>query len=156
MTEAAQMSEAQRDPHLLAAISNFYKSYEPGIYSKRPGAHREVLVTYAHRRAPLDELIAPLVLQLWKLGFETIGSCQELTSGEHAGKAYVTFPFEEDGRRACAILAAAGFQVSPIPRRMNITGDGGEMLDYDGLALIFAAENIPGITATLGAPKQLQ
>ena len=61
--------------------------------------HKAVLLEYGKEKAWIDELLAPVILSVWKLGFRTIHCCQEPTPG-------VTFICFEDRLGMELVIAA--------------------------------------------------
>jgi hypothetical protein len=114
----AFMSELERD-RLQHAVDRFYRSPRDLVYSMKPtDKHKQVSIAHGHRRAVVDELIAPLILELWRCGFDTLGSCQEHASG----KAYIMFPFQEHGEAVHKILSDAGIESSCEPVALGVRG----------------------------------
>jgi hypothetical protein len=60
-----------------------------------PG-HRQVRIEHEGMSADVDEGIAEVVLALWRLGFDTISSCEHL---EGTAVAFVGFPTVDDAER---------------------------------------------------------
>jgi len=80
--------------HAKGASRNFYLRPDYNVYSKPPMSdHKQLFIEYGKRRAHVDEKIAPLILEVWKRGLETGGSCEERPSG----RAYIGFPVPGEG-----------------------------------------------------------
>jgi hypothetical protein len=85
---------AQAHEHRLSqVIRNFYHAPNYDIYSMKPtGEHTQVPVEVGWRRGHVDEGIAALIAAAWKLGLDTIGSCQCRPPGtKFEGQAYIGF-----------------------------------------------------------------
>lgn len=91
-TEAVQAAEVEAEEQkVLAAARSFYREPDYSVYTYKPtDAHKQVHIAHGQRRADVDEGIGPLIVEVWRLNLETMGSCQERTDGENAGKAYST------------------------------------------------------------------
>lgn len=93
------------------AAREFYKTPDYSIYSKSPGnGHEQVRIELGDRKADVDVDIADVILAIWALECDTIGSCQEAKSG----KAYVGFIVLADAETVYSILAAAGIQAELV------------------------------------------
>lgn len=72
--------------------------------------HKQVKVTYKRLSADIDVKIAPLILEIWKAGVRTDGSCQAM--GDMDGMVWIAFPYVEDATRFLQIAAA---EFNPAP-----------------------------------------
>jgi hypothetical protein len=64
------------------AVPRGHLVYDPeAADAVRGRAHRTVLIESAGQSAAIDELIAPLLAEIWKAGIRTLHSCQENPSG---------------------------------------------------------------------------
>jgi hypothetical protein len=120
----ADATEFLREDRLDKAINNFYENPNYDIYTMKPtGRHEQVLVQVGHRRANVDVGIASVIRELFRIGLDTIGSCQERPKGEtFAGQAYVAFYRERDATRFYNILCSAGIEATIKPKSMKISG----------------------------------
>jgi len=73
--------------------------------------HEQTHIEYLNRSADVDEGIAPLVLVLWELGYETTGSCEAYVHVE--GFAYVTFTTKDQAHKFMRAVGAEGRLVVP-------------------------------------------
>lgn len=103
------LSQGMRD----VMTRKLYETPDYAVYSVQPTDHHpQVEIRYEHRYAAVDERIAPLVLEAWKRGWETMGSCQERPpDSKHAGQAYLDFPDPAHGRKFAAALRVASIAV---------------------------------------------
>jgi hypothetical protein len=129
----------------IQATKQFYLSPNYSIYSRPPtDEHRQVLVERRHRRAYVDEKIAPLVEALWDRGLETLGSCQERSSGE----AYIGFPLARQGALFHKKLVDARIESECKETKLRIRNpDTGEILEINAANVLFSPEDIPRIAA---------
>jgi hypothetical protein len=120
--QAASATEALREDRLNEAIKSFYENPDYDIYTTRPtDRHEQVLVQVGHRRAQVDAGIASVIRELFRMGLDTIGSCQEQAKGEpFEGQAYVGFCRERDARRFYNILNSAGIEATFKPKKVKI------------------------------------
>ena len=138
------------------AIRNFYASPDYSVYSMQPtDRHKQVHVEVGHRRADVDEQIAPLIAELWKRALETGGSCQARPEGsKHAGKAYVGFWRITQGEQFKSILDAAGMQCELEPKKPRLhrrrsDGTTSDELAFDGANVLFKSTDIAKATEAL-------
>jgi hypothetical protein len=112
----------QIEDRLNDAINSFYENPNYNIYTTRPtDRHEQVLVQVGHRRAHVDTGIASVIRELFRLGLDTIGSCQEQAKGEpFEGQAYVGFCRERDASRFYDILSSAGIEAALKPKKLKI------------------------------------
>lgn len=114
--------EAINEERLTEAIGNFYASPDYDIYSMKPtGEHVQVPVEVGHRRGHVDEGIASLIGEVWRLGLDTLGSCQERPPGSsNAGKAYLGFPRMRDARFFYQRLSEAEIPATFAEKKLEI------------------------------------
>ncbi len=73
-TLTAIEKELTRDPR-GEIVRKLYEKPNYDIYTVRPtDKHKQVAVRHGHCSAEVDEGIAPLVLEVWKRGWDTMGS----------------------------------------------------------------------------------
>jgi hypothetical protein len=61
--------------------------------------HRQVRIEHEGQRALVDEGIAGLILDLWRLGFRTTGSCQQLFGHDGVNSvAWIMFATPEEAK----------------------------------------------------------
>jgi len=120
---AALATKPIPEDRLEEAIKSFYENPNYDIYTTKPtDRHAQVLVQVGHRRAHVDVGIASVIRELFRLGLDTIGSCQEGDKGEpFEGQAYIGFCRERDARHFYNILAAGGIEATFKPKRLMIT-----------------------------------
>ncbi|MCI0632234.1 MAG: hypothetical protein L0Y44_16445 [Phycisphaerales bacterium] len=118
-THATQVAGEDR---LENAIKGFYETPNYDIYTTKPtDRHQQVLVHLGHRRAHVDAGIASVIRELFRLGLDTIGSCQEQAKGEpFEGQAYIGFCRERDARRFYNILTSGGINATFKPKKLKI------------------------------------
>lgn len=128
----------------IQATNSFYLSPNYSIYSKPPtGEHPQVFIELGHRRAYVDEGIAPLVLAIWEWGLETLGSCQERPSG----KAYVGFPLARQGKLFHKKLTEAAVKSECMAKKLRLQkSDSGQVVEVDSANVLFSPADIPRIT----------
>ena len=156
---AVEQAKAEINAHRLrCAINQFYAAPRDSIYSVQPtGEHEQVSIEHRHRRAAVDEGIAPLVIEVWRYGFDTLGSCQ----GRASGKAYVAFPIAEQGHAFHKILSQGGIQSTCEDKRLRVASvsardavvDESELITFDALNVMFSPEDIPRIADLLRASR---
>lgn len=144
--------EEVNDQKLTEAINNFYASPDYDIYSIKPtGGHAQVPVEVGHRRGHVDEKIAPLIAEVWRVGLDTIGSCQERPPGApNEGKAYVGFPRMRDARFFHERLSEAGIPATLVEKKFKISMRQGpdalsEALEFDSANVLFDPDDIDRI-----------
>ncbi len=84
--------------------------------------HRQVHVRHGDTEADVDELLAPLILACWRVGIQTVMSCQHFdpaSSGSYdTGRplVWIVFPGEHDAKRFLQLAPPGGlwFDVRPI------------------------------------------
>jgi len=72
--------------------------------------HRQVKVSYKRLRAPIDVKIAPLILEMWKAGIKTQGSCQRMS--DMSDMVWIELLFVEEAVKFLNI-ASADFDQAP-------------------------------------------
>ena len=93
----------------------------------RSGAHPTVRVDFGTRSAAIDVAMAPLVLQLWRLGIDTLACCQRRDDGN----AYILFPTVAHARAfLCAALRFDGSARRSIARLHGTRSLYWRALDY--------------------------
>jgi hypothetical protein len=112
----------QNEDRLNEAIKSFYENPNYDIYTTRPtDRHQQVLVQVGHRCAHVDAGIASIIRELFRLGLDTIGSCQEQAMGEaFEGHAYVGFCREGDANRFYNLLRSSGIEATLKPKKLKI------------------------------------
>jgi hypothetical protein len=139
------------------AIQNFYENPNYDIYTTRPtDQHEQVFVQVGHRRAHVDTGIADLISELFRLGMDTIGSCQGRPKGQSLDEeAYIAFVRERDARRFYEILTSAGIEATGKPTRLIILtrqmveGPTTDQIEVPGGNVMFPATAIDRITQLL-------
>src|SRR5262245_35438023 len=63
--------------------------------------HKQVRIRWKHQQAEVDEGLAPLILEIWKHGIDTIMSCQE----NQPGIAWIDFASAKDAERFLTLVA---------------------------------------------------
>ena len=118
----ARAIDEVKEQKLAAAIRNFYLSPDYGTYSIQPtGDHQQVALQVGWRMGFVDEGIAPLLAEVWRLGLDTLGSCQERPLGtESAGMAYLGFPRRSDAECFHRWLTLAGIPATLKDKRITI------------------------------------
>ena len=93
------------------------------IYTVKPtDEHKQVAIRHLHYSAEVDERIAPLVLEVWKRGWDTMGSCQERPKeSQYSGMAYLDFPNPKHGREFVNILKASHIETTDGVNELNIS-----------------------------------
>jgi hypothetical protein len=143
------------EQRLAIAIRNFYLSPDYDIYSMKPtGDHTQVPVQVGWRRGHVDEGIAELISETWRLGLDTVGSCQSRPAGDKfAGMAYVGFFRCTDAECFHDWLVAAGIQSTlkevkgSIARTAGPDGRTEEIIEYTNANVLFAPSCIDQISA---------
>lgn len=118
----ANTAQCAAEDRLEDAIKGFYENPNYDIYTTKPtDRHEQVRVQVGHRRAHVDAGIASVIRELFRLGLDTIGSCQEGAKGEpFEGQAYVGFCRERDARRFYNILTSGGIESTFKPKKLKI------------------------------------
>ncbi len=119
---AADHAKPADEDRLEDAIRSFYANPNYDIYTTKPtDRHAQVLVQVGHRRAHVDVGIASVIRELFRLGLDTIGSCEEQAKGEpFEGQAYVGFCRERDAKRFYDIVTAGGINATFKPKKLKI------------------------------------
>ena len=138
---------------LRQVMDGFYADPNYDIYSLKPtDLHKQIHISYGTRKADVDELLAPLILELWKMDYDTLGSCQELANGESAGMAYVSFPFAEQGTTVHQILTAAGIDSVANPKKLQISPRNGtpeQSVQLEMISVQFSPKDIERVCVAL-------
>jgi len=142
---------------LKQAVDAFYQHPLDAIYSVKPkGEHPQVFVQVGHRMGNVDEKVAPLIRELWRLGFDTIGSCQ----AGRTGKGYLGFPFAPQGNAFHKILSDAGLysvaeqKTVSIGRRSSLNASPEDKMIFESVNVSFASDDIGRIVDLLRALKR--
>ncbi len=103
-----------------------YEKPDYRVYSLAPeDDHKQVDLRHDHRYAQVDKLVAPLVLEVWKRGWETMGSCQERPpESQKHGWAYLDFPAPGHGRAFKQAMIDAGIPTDDDMTELTIGGKG--------------------------------
>ncbi len=147
----AEMRQQLRLDKLRSAMQHFYQEPNDAIYSRPPtDRHRQLRVQWGPRSANVDERLAPIIQEIWRRDFDTIGSCEELEeTNPHCGMAYVSFPFLAHGGEFVHLLAEAGIECASDRKRMGIRSDKGDELTFDILNVRFWPRDFSRILETL-------
>jgi hypothetical protein len=110
------------------AAKAFYDRPNYSAYTIPHGSiHTQAFVEHGHRKGHVDERLAPLIQQVWRLNLDTLASCQDRTQGAQSpGTAYVRFFVRSDAKRFDAMLKAASFQASYADAEMTIGNQNGK------------------------------
>ena len=142
------LTEMIDEQRTLSAINGFYDSPDYSIYTKTPSDdHPQVPVQVGHRKANVDEKIAPLIEVIWQSGGDTIGSCQE-----HApGKSYIGFALRRHGDAFAQTLQQAGIKAESQQKKLSIkNADTGDVFEMKTINVTFPLADIPRIVELLG------
>jgi hypothetical protein len=145
------------EQRLAIAIRNFYLSSNDDIYSMKPtGEHNQIPVEVGWRRGHVDEGIAELIAETWRLGLDTIGSCQSRPAGDKfAGLAYIGFFRHADAECFHDWLASAGISSTlkevkgSIAKTAGAGGQSEEIIEYTNANVLFAPSCIDQISGIL-------
>lgn len=112
---------------IRANVVKQYESPDPDIWPSTPtDDHVQKFIQVGYRKGEVDELIAPLIEQLWRLSWDTIGSCQC-----DAGKsAWVAFPVKKDGEAYAAFLAKKRIRTNTQYRPQSIRLKDGKIVTW--------------------------
>lgn len=77
-----------------------------------PTKHPQVHIEWGDQAAEVDEGIAPLILELWKAGIDTMMSCQD-----NDGRLWIEFPDTADAARFLDVVADYDEDVESIYNR---------------------------------------
>jgi hypothetical protein len=124
------------------------------IYAGRQDIHEKREVKYGNKAAMVDLPMVPLIYQLWRANYDTIGSCQEWEASR--GWAYVQFLSPEwGGTLFLNTLLQHGFdcQQKEEPMPINLTKGGIKLGDFTAhtLHVYFPTTQIPRIAETMKA-----
>jgi hypothetical protein len=122
----APATDSVGEDRLEDAIKSFYDNPNYDIYTTKPtDRHQQVLVQVGHRRAHVDVGIVSIIRELFRLGLDTIGSCQEGAKGEpFEGQAYVGFCRERDAKRFYNMLTSGGIAATFKAKKLKIVTRG--------------------------------
>lgn len=145
--------EAVNEQRLTAAINRFYASPNDDIYSMKPtGEHAQVPIEVGHRRGNVDEKIAPLIAEVWRVGLDTIGSCQDRPAGSpHEGMAYIGFPRMQDARAFHSRVSEAGIPATFVENKFKVAlrqspdAPNEETFEFDAANVLFDPNDIDRI-----------
>jgi len=152
--EAIQaLVELMNDEKLTQAVNMFYAEPDYDTYSIKPtGEHVQVPVELGHRRGYVDELMAPIILGIWKLGLDTLGSCQSRPKGtNNEGMAYVGFPRLRDAKSFYDRLTRAGIPCRfdekklTIGRKQSKDASPSEVIEIDSGNVLFEVQYLEKI-----------
>jgi len=148
LLEEVKAQTAKR--RLKQAMNAFYLNPNYSIYTVQPtDEHPQVRIQVGHRIANVDERIGPLIQEVWRLGLDTLGSCQEAK----AGQAWIGFPIAEEGDAFHRILGEAGIP-STIDRRIGHIASvdrPDEKIEYEQVNVLFASTDIERVFVQLRA-----
>lgn len=135
------------------AIQGFYDQPNYDIYSIQPtDEHPQESVQVGRRRAKVDVGVARLIELLWRLEFDTIGSCQKRSSGTSIGMAYVALPIPGHGEALLELLQRSGLECTLKQKILGIKNEEtGEKLEIPCAHIHFDPDLIPGIEMALQA-----
>ena len=145
-----------RDGILTSMINNFYEYPNYEIYSMKPtGEHVQVYVEVGHRRGQVDAGIATLIGEVWRIGLDTIGSCQCRPAGhKYPGMAYLGFPRPEDAEFLQKRCEEASIYCVVEPKKLKLghqpkqAGES-ETIEFDSANVLFMPDDIDRITEAL-------
>lgn len=131
------------------AAAAFYESMDYDIYSRPPtGDHEQVFVELGERRAFVDKKMAGIVAQVWRLGLDTAGSCQERPSG----KAYIGFCVPGQGQDFMSLFDGVNIDVELKETTTKIQNPKtGEMIELDTANVLFSPTEIENIESHLAS-----
>jgi hypothetical protein len=132
-----------------AAMRSFYENPNYAIYSTpQPPEHEQVAVTWGHRRATVDKGIADVIVGLWQLDFDTLGSCEQRPSG----KAYVLLPVPGQGHAFIDLISKMGISAEFQPKIRTVQdSSNGRERRIPGGNVIFDPIDIPKVVSILRA-----
>jgi hypothetical protein len=112
--------EDEEDYAVRTAVEGQYQNPDDSLFTMKPtGEHKQVYVEDRHRKANVDELLAPLILECWKSNWETLGSCQQRSCGQ----SYISFPRPAPAEAFVAVARDAGIDgITTKPMKMTIAG----------------------------------
>jgi hypothetical protein len=151
-TEGARLEEVRAQTYrgrLQQAVNAFYRSPDYSIYTVQPtDEHPQVRIQVGHRMASVDEFLGPLIQEVWRLGLDTLGSCQKKKSG----KAWIGFPIAEHGDTFHRALSEAGI-ASNIERKIGHIAycpqgreSAQDKIEYEQVNVSFSPNDIVPIT----------
>ena len=147
---------------LTDMINRFYQKPNYDIYSMKPtGRHVQVSIQVGHRKGEVDERLVPLIKEVWRLGLDTMGSCQDRPEGHRfAGLAYIWFPRLQDARRFEELLKNAGIECVFDPKQCGVKrekplGRDDDKAMFENANIVFAPSDIERITELLRGKVEL-
>ena len=149
--------EEINERRLTEAINNFYVQPNYESYSIKPtGEHTQVAIEVGHRRGQVDEKIAPLIAEVWCLGLDTTGSCQQRPIGTpNDGKAYIAFPRLRHARFFHDCLVRAHIPSEFVEKKFRIAHhrnpqeEASEVIEFDCANILFEHDAISVIVELL-------
>lgn len=130
---------------LKQAMNAFYRSPNYSIYTVKPtDEHPQVQIQVGHRSASVDERLGPMLQEVWRLGLDTLGSCQETK----LGKAWIGFPIADEGDAFHCVLTRAAIP-STTERRIGHIAHSDrpdEKIEFEQVIVSFASADIERIT----------
>jgi hypothetical protein len=151
----AEAREAIKDQAITNAINNFYENPNYDIYKNKPtDRHVQVAIQVGHRRAEVDERIAPLIEAVWRLNLDTMGSCEDRpVDYQYPGMAYIWFPRLKDANRFEEILKNAGVECISVPKQCRLRRENDQKaentLTIDGANIMYAPSDTGRIVELL-------
>ena len=140
---------------MRSAAMQFYESPDYSQYSHQPtDEHPQILVQHQHRKAHVDEKISALIVEVWRHGFDTVGSCQKRSWGENKGRAYIDFWIKRDADRFCSILRDVEIEFTVKEGQSKLMRKGADeknAIPIDSANVMFSPNDIPRITDALKA-----
>ena len=126
-------------------MNRFYKKPDYSIYSTpQPPEHEQIDISLGDRHASVDRGVSDIILGLWMLDLDTLGSCQQRSSG----KAYVHLPVPGHAEIFRALLDQNGIPFEFKPKTMTIKKAGQEY-PVIGASILFDPDVIPRILKAL-------
>ncbi len=152
LLEEVKAQTARR--RLKQATNAFYRSPNYSIYTVQPtDEHPQVRIQVGHRIANVDERLGPMLQEVWRLGLDTLGSCQETK----LGKAWIGFPIAEEGDAFHQVLSRAAIP-STVERKIGHIAHSDrldEKIEYEQVNVFFASADIDRITSYLRTLKAI-
>ncbi len=151
----ASVKEHLDEQRLANALQYFYVNPNYDLYTMKPtGEHVQVPVQVGFRRGHVDEGIAPLISEIWRLDFDTFGSCQRRPAGHNfAAYAYVAFPRRRDAKDFRDLLSALQIRTILVENTIKIgrrdPAGAGEPIEFPSGNVMFEADAIGAITEAM-------
>jgi hypothetical protein len=109
--------------------------------------HKQVMIypaaTHPTLGVEVDEDIAELITHLWRHGFHTVGSCQDL---EDTGRAYVSFATYDEAQRFIAQTKDLGSERLRISAQALADAPPRDQTHRDAVTVTFPAIVLPLVT----------